>query len=303
MRARQIEVFRMVMRTGSLTAAAKALNVSQPGLSRLLRHAEDELGIRLFDRVKGRLVPTPEAEQLYPDVETIFDDLQRLRLRARQMKDSKGGLVRLAASAPASFTLVPDALGRFRAADPSVRIQSYVIPAESIVQMLDEGRIDLGLALTDRPFASIESEIIGQAGLVCVLPEGHRLARREVVGCDDIAGEVLISYRPDSLPAQLLQDAFASEGQTFRPDMEIDVSISALAFVQRGLGIAIVDGLLPWQEFRGLVARPFSPAIVLPLCLMTSGRRPLSHHAARLREQLLAASKRLGLSHPAASAP
>ena len=72
MRARQIEVFRMVMRCGTLTGAAEALNVSQPALSQILLHTEDELGFKLFQRVKGRLIPTPEAEEIYPEVERLF---------------------------------------------------------------------------------------------------------------------------------------------------------------------------------------------------------------------------------------
>ena len=82
MRARQIEVFRMVMRCGTLTSAAEALNVSQPALSQILLHTEDELGFKLFQRVKGRLIPTPEAEDLYPEVERLFGDLEALRGRA-----------------------------------------------------------------------------------------------------------------------------------------------------------------------------------------------------------------------------
>ena len=95
MRARQIEVFRMVMRCGTLTSAAEALNVSQPALSQILLHTEDELGFKLFQRVKGRLIPTPEAEDLYPEVERLFGDLEALRGRARDLRHGKAGIVRL----------------------------------------------------------------------------------------------------------------------------------------------------------------------------------------------------------------
>jgi DNA-binding transcriptional LysR family regulator len=86
MRARQLEVFRTIMRCGTLTEAARSLNVSQPALSQVLFHTEDELGFKLFDRVKGRLVPTPEAEELYPEVDRIFGDIEILRRTASELK-------------------------------------------------------------------------------------------------------------------------------------------------------------------------------------------------------------------------
>ncbi|CAN7433714.1 LysR family transcriptional regulator [Bosea sp. LjRoot9] len=295
MRARQLEVFRMVMRCGTLTSAAEALNVSQPALSQILLHTEDELGFKLFLRVKGRLIPTPEAEELYPEVDRLFSDLEGLRQRAGDLRQGKSGVVRLAASAPPSLALVPEALRHFRAAHADIRILSYVVPAEVIVAMLDRGQAGLGIAMTDQSFPLIDTEIIGHTRIVCVLPSAHPLASREAIGPADLRGETLISYRAESLPGQLLRAALGREGVSFQPEMEIDVSIIALAFVQQGLGIAIVDGLLPWHSFPGLVTRPFRPNVALPLCLLTSSRRPLSRNHELLRTHLRSACKSLGL--------
>ena len=89
MNARQIEVFRTIMRCGTLTAAAQALNVSQPALSQLLLHAEDQLGFRLFQRLHGRLTPTPEAHQLFPEAERLYRDLEGFRRFAVDLRHGK----------------------------------------------------------------------------------------------------------------------------------------------------------------------------------------------------------------------
>jgi hypothetical protein len=122
--------------------------------------------------------------------------------------------------------------------------------------------------------------------LVCVMPVTHELAQRGTVSLAELKGETIISYRSASLPGMLLERALAREGQRLRPDIEIDVSIIALAFVQQGLGLALVDGLIPWESFPGLAARPFLPAVSLPLCLLTSTRRPLSRGHDLLRAEL-----------------
>ncbi|SEE42374.1 DNA-binding transcriptional regulator, LysR family [Rhizobiales bacterium GAS191] len=295
MRARQLEVFRTVMRAGTVTGAAKALNVSQPALSQILLHTEDELGFRLFHRIKGRLVPTPEAEELFPEADRLFDDLDNLRSLALDLKHGKVGTVRLAASAPPSLSFVPRALRSFREAHPGVRTLSFVVPAEVIATMLDRGQAGLGIAMNDQPLPAIDTEVIARSELVCVMPATHELAKRDAVSMAELEGETIISYRGASLPGMLLERALAREGARLRPDIEIDVSIIALAFVQQGLGVALVDGLIPWESFPGLAARAFLPTVSLPLCLLTSTRRPLSRGHDLLRAEL----RRAVREHPA----
>lgn len=286
MNARQLEVFRAIMRYGTLTSAARALNVSQPALSQILLLTEDRLGLKLFQRVKGRLVPTPEAELLFPEADRVFRDLDNLRRLAGDLRHGQAGLVRLAASAPPSLSFIPGALTSFRAACPGVHLRCYVVPAAVIAEMLTRGEADLGVAMNDTPTPMLDTEVIGWTEIVCVLPADHRLAKRASIRMADLQGETLISYRSDSLPGMLIDRAIAKEGAKLRPDVEIDVSITALSFVRQGLGIALVDGLLPWRGFSGLVVRPFQPVVALPLCLLTSLRRPLSRNQDTLRRQL-----------------
>ena len=286
MNARQLEVFRAIMRCGTLTAAARALNVSQPALSQSLLHTEGALGLTLFRRVKGRLVPTPEAELLFPEADRLFRELENLRRLASDLRHGKGGMLRLAASAPPSLSIVPRALATFRATRPAVQMRSYVVPAAVIVEMLSRGEADLGVAMNDQVVPMLETELIGRSEVVCVLPAGHRLAARKAVGPEDLARETLITYRADSLPALLIERQLAESGTRLVPAIEIDVSITAIAFVRQGIGVAVVDGLLPWKEFLGLVTRPFRPAVALPVCLLTSSRRPLSGNQNLLRQHL-----------------
>ncbi len=78
MNARHLEVFRAIMRQGSLTAAAESLHVSQPAVSKVLRHFEAKIGYRLFERVGSRLVPTAEAHLLFHDADRIFREIEGL---------------------------------------------------------------------------------------------------------------------------------------------------------------------------------------------------------------------------------
>ena len=294
MRARQLEVFRMIMQCGTMTSAATALNVSQPALSQILQHTEDELGFRLFERRRGRLVPTQEALELFPEVERIFSDLDGLRRHAFELRQGLVGTIRLASSSPPALSLVPEALRHFRAAHPGIRLQSFVASSEVMIQMIERGQAGLGIAMTDEPVPLIAHETIGATDIVCLMPEGHPLASSQVVTAAALGAQTLISYRGESLPGRRLHDAFATEGLNFAPDIEIDVSIIAIGFVQQGLGVALVDGLLPWSDFPGLVSRPFRPTVRLPICLLTSTNRTLSHSHSLLREHLRAACIAIG---------
>ena len=293
MRARQLEVFCAIMRAGTVTAAARELNISQPALSQILLHMEDELGFALFERSKGRLVPTEAANELLPEAEQVFAGLEAMRRRTEDLRQGRVGLVRLAASPPPAIRLVPAALAGFRSQHPEITVRSLVAPLEVLVPMVRHGDAEMALAMDDTPRRGLDVETVAEVGMVCVVPEGDELAGRDRLALADLAGRSLISYRSETRPASELARMCAAIGEPYRPEIEIDVSLSALAFVQQGLGVAVVDALLPWQQFKGVVARPLSTDFTLPVALITRSDRTLSPAQAKLRDHLRKAASGL----------
>lgn len=297
MRARQLEVFTAVMRAGTVTEAARTLNISQPALSQVLRHTEDELGFALFDREKGRLKPTPEALELYPEAERLFGELEGLRRMTADLRQGRAGLVRIGCSTPPAMSLLPKVMAAFRARHPDIALRCNVAPVQSLRTMLREGDSALALALTDRMPEDIEVEVLGRTGFCCLLPEGHLLAARETIALGDLGEEFVISYRSATRPFDELDKAARRLGHRFEPRLEIDTSISAVGFVQAGLGIAVVDSLLPWEQFDGIEIRPLDAAPTLPLSLLTLRGKSLSRAEDLMREQIRALLPE-GLSGP-----
>lgn len=297
MRARQLEVFTAVMRAGTVTEAARTLNISQPALSQVLRHTEDELGFALFDREKGRLKPTPEALELYPEAERLFGELEGLRRMTADLRQGRAGLVRIGCSTPPAMSLLPRVMAAFRARHPDIALRCNVAPVQSLRTMLREGDTALALALTDRMPEDIEVEVLGRTGFCCLLPEGHSLAARQAIALGDLGEEFVISYRSATRPFDELDKAARRLGHRFEPRLEIDTSISAVGFVQAGLGIAVVDSLLPWEQFDGIEIRPLDAAPTLPLSLLTLRGKSLSRAEDLMREQIRALLPE-GLSGP-----
>lgn len=286
MRARQLEVFIAVMRAGTVTAAARMLNISQPALSQIVLHTEDELGFTLFERVKGRLRPTPEALEIFPDAERLSVGLEGLRRKTADLRLGRAGLVRVAASPPPAMAILPRAFTEFRAQHPNILLRSHIAPIAAIIDMLRAGDASLGVAMDDRLPPDIEAEVIGSIGFVCLLPAGHALSEKAELALTDLVGEELISYRGNTRPADELAHAARAQGVTLSPSLEIDVSISAVGFVQAGLGVALVDALLPWKQFAGLAIRPLVASPQFPLSLLTSRTRALSRADEIMRDQI-----------------
>lgn len=289
MKARQLEVFRMVMRSGTLTAAAEALNVSQPALSQTLMHTEDELGFKLFERIRGRLLPTAEARELFPEVDRIFDDLEQLRERAGELRRGKGRTIRMAATGPPAMSFVPAALNQFRSQHPEVRITCHVIPGESVVKMVERAEVSVGVMMTDEIFPLLDTEVIGTTSITCVLPRDHALAKHKALEFSDLHDQTLITYRENTMPRTRIAAALAKGGHRLRPDIEIDGSFSALAFVQQGLGVALIDGLVSRQAYPDLVSVPLRPNIPLPVGVLTVKSDALSRYHLELHARLTAA--------------
>ena len=117
---RQIEVFTAIMRTGSVTKAAKTLNVSQPSVSKVLKHTEARLGFPLFKRISGKLYPTPEAEILYSESARIDEDVDHLSQLAFELRDGGVGRVRFGCPPSLATHVLPMGIEAFRARCPDI---------------------------------------------------------------------------------------------------------------------------------------------------------------------------------------
>ncbi|TIU49530.1 MAG: LysR family transcriptional regulator, partial [Mesorhizobium sp.] len=87
-------------------------------------------------------------------------------------------------------------------------------------------------------------------------------------------------------PADELAHAARAQGVALSPSLEIDVSISAVGFVQAGLGVGLVDALLPWRQFAGLAVRPLAAGPEFPIALLTSRARALSRADEMMRDEI-----------------
>ncbi|MGR3378881.1 LysR family transcriptional regulator [Salipiger abyssi] len=286
MNARQLEVFRTIMRDGSVTAAANTLAVSQPAVSKVLHHLESQLGYKLFERLGGRLMPTMEAHLLYNDADRVFREIEVLKNLARSIGERKLGLLRIGASAPITYSVLAEALLDFRKAHPMVKLHLHTLPKADISEQLLIGDIDLALTMSTIQAPTVRSEVLATVPLVVVMRQDDPLAAKDAVGPEDLADRPLISYGDHADIAPQLEQAFESRGQTRDVSIQISSSVGAVPLVSGGLGIALVDGLVQWERFGALVARPFTPSVMMTVALSTNSARPVSRFHAPFRQAI-----------------
>jgi len=276
MNTRQLEVFRAIMRDGTITAAANSLAISQPAVSKLLHHLESQLGYALFDRISGRLVPTMEAHLLFADADRVFRQMEALKSLARNVGAQKIGLLRIGASLPVTYSVLPAALAAFRAKHPEVKIHLNALPKREIVEALLMGDIDVAITLAPILAPTVRRERLAEVPVVAVMRVGDPLAAQATIRPADLDARPLISYGSHAEVGAQLDEAFAQDGRTREVAIQIISSVGAVPLVREGLGIALVDGLVAWQGFEGLVARPFRPRVVAEISASFNDARPES---------------------------
>jgi DNA-binding transcriptional LysR family regulator len=277
MNLRQMEIFRAVMHEGTVTDAAKLLGLSQPSVTELLKHTEAKLGFRLFDRVKGRLRPTPEAHVLFEEVESIFERVRVLRRSSEALRETKLGSLNIATISALGLFFIPSTLGRFMATRPDVRSRLLVKRRFDLVGSIATEGIDVGFSFQASNDPRIIRHEIMQRGLICIFPAGHELGGLRRVSVQDMARWPLVTYASTQGLASIIDGLFAEAGVTHRSVAEVEDIAQAWSLVQTGIGISIVD---PFSElhrmFPGVEARPLTSKVLLALDALLPRQRPVS---------------------------
>lgn len=262
MNFRQIEAFRAVIISGTVSRAAELMGVTQPNVSRLVGELEDAVGFALFDRVKGRLIPTPEGQAFFRDVDASFKGLDLLRSSAARIRDFGSGHIRVASLAAAGSTIIPRAVKRFRQSFPTAIVTLSIMTSASVRNHVVDGEYDLGLAADEVDLSGVEHQIFGSFAAVCAIPAGHPLAERSVVRPVDFHAVDYVALSPEDR-ARLQFDRYCAEAGS-KPNLVIETpfAITACALALEGVGVAIVNPLaVDGFADRGLVFRPFEPSV------------------------------------------
>ncbi|AJF74732.1 MULTISPECIES: LysR family transcriptional regulator [Raoultella] len=272
---RHIEIFHAVMTTGNLTEAARMLHTSQPTVSRELARFEKVLGLKLFERARGRLQPTVQGLRLFEEVQRSWYGLDRIVSAAESLREFRQGELSVVCLPVFSQSFLPLLLQPFLARYPEVSLQ--IVPQESplLEEWLSAQRHDLGLTETLHTPAGTERTPLLTLNEVCVLPQNHPLAAKQVLTPADFHAENYISLSRTDSYRQLLDALFLEHQVKRRMVVETHSAASICAMVRAGVGISVVNPLtaLDYAE-SGVAVRRFSIDVPFTVSMIRPLHRP-----------------------------
>lgn len=295
---RQIEVFRTIMVAGSISGAGRILHVSQPAISRVLSLTESRLGYQLFERVRSRLAPTPEARRLYAEVEEVYNGIQRVNELASNLGQSGSGTLKVLSSATFGQRLIPTALSEFHKRNRNAHIDYRTVTFDEQVSYFLSGQADISVSMCAPDHPHLISVKLGTVPVSCILPATHALADQPVISAQHLAAAAWIGYPPSTPLGQALVPFFASTDLKAGPVLDVHSPVTAIAFVQQGLGLAFVDNwCLPENSTQALVVKPISPPVSVDIWVTRSDLQPLPLLGKRFLASLKSTLERSTPSH------
>ncbi len=269
---RQLEAFSAVISSGSVTAAARVLQRSQPAVSRLIQDLESAIGYPLFVRNGPRIHPTEQALRLHEYVETALISLQQIRLRANEIwKEEKSPLL-IAATPSMASGLLPTALARLSLED-SVQILSD--SAEQTAHAIITAQAEIGISSLPLEHQGVQIHWIGQSRCVLALREDDPLAQQQQVSLADLGSRKLITpYNPYRLRRRYEQ---ALRKARVKPldVIETNSSVNILACIRAGLGVAIMEPVTAYGlPLNGVIIRELEVDIPYYFGVITPQSKP-----------------------------
>ncbi|MDT0501124.1 MULTISPECIES: LysR family transcriptional regulator [unclassified Halomonas] len=276
---RQLQAFQHVMECGSVSGAARRMLIAQPGVTRLVKQLEHDVGFTLFERRRGRLVATPEARLFHRELLRVWSGLEGLRATARRIKERETGGLRISAMPLLGMGFLPDVLADFTPRHGEAPVELATFRSEQVVEDIVTQRADLGFAMLGGGDERVESEAFS-LGNVCLLPADHPLTAQSSITLDDLHDQPLICYEPQDPSRRALDRLLEAAGVRPRRHLQVSLALQAARLVTQGAGITVIDPLNArvFADER-LAIRPFAAELDDTFYLLTPREQPLSRLA------------------------
>jgi DNA-binding transcriptional LysR family regulator len=258
---RQIEAFKAVIESGTVSRAAQMLNMSQPAMSKLIAHLEFDTGLRLFDRVKGRLAPTENAMRLYEEVGRIFAGVRQVENAVEAIRREEQGRLSIGVMPTLAGSFVQRATMGFLTDRRNVFCSVQSLTSQWIVDWLIARKLDVGLVSANivNPYVTLEP--IMEHPLVCIMPLDHPLAAKNLIEPADLDEIPFVAFLPDTDFGHLVDEMFQTHGVSAQVALVANVAPTLCEFVAAGLGVSLVHPLMVSGFEQRVVARRFAPEI------------------------------------------
>ena len=227
---------------------------------------------------------------IYAESETIFRLHATLASRVRDLKEHRTGLLRIMATPPLGYSVVPHALNRFLNRHSKIKLFFDVRSYENVLTAVEEGQAELGFVMGLRQTPPLlESELLFEGAMVCVMKRNHPLSRQSVIRPHHFRSERFIALEHGTRMGTLLRNAFSEVGEPFSYSVEVRYANSACVLAEYGVGLAVVDPLsAKYGHYPSLVTVNFEPKTIVTASFVKSRKRPLSDAAeAFLRDMRL----------------
>lgn len=275
MNFRHIEVILAIMKSGSITGAARMLHVSQPNITRVLNHAEQQLQFSLFERRRHGLVPTTEACLLIPEFEGLMSNMQAIEDRVVHIQKGASQRLRIATVPALAQSLVPETLIALHDKYPHLSIELTTLHFDGACDQLISKQIDVALVFANESPTWSRSEVIYKGRLVAVSPKSLTLPK-ERISLNELTQHRMILIPENDPLGTILNGALVKYGLPTDSDYQIKTYSVLADLIAAGAGVGVVDPFTAWHYRDSINIVPIEPTLSFNVCLLHHMDTPLS---------------------------
>ena len=266
---RRLQVFHTVARLLSFTKAADALHMTQPAVTFQVRQLEEYFNTRLFDRTHNRISLTEAGNRVYQFADKIFHLYDEMETSVRELTGDISGVLMIGASMTVAEYMLPALLGDFKKQHPQVNIRLRVSNTDSIVTLVEDNEIDLGVVEAPVTNKNLAVELCRADQLVVVLPPDHPLATRSKITVRELLEQPYICREEGSGTREVIQEYLKAAGLAFgdmNSVMELGSPEAIKGAVEASMGISVLSRTTVSKELKlgSLVAVPLDPPLERP---------------------------------------
>lgn len=292
---KSMATFREVMLTGSVSEAARNLNRTQPSVSHAIAKLEDELGMKLFERRRGRLHPVPEAQYLFSECDQMLTRVSSVSQNMKRIKTMETGELRVVSMPGPAAVLLPRMICDHVGDQPNVKVTLLTRSSDAVTQLVGSQQFDIGVADHD-PSRQEEAALVTARtysfDCVCAVSADDPLAAGDVLTPADLCGKPMAALFPEHRSHSATRRVFDATGADLNLRFIGQFFLPLLTYVEAGHAGLILDPLTAesWRVSarnpESIVFRKFEPAVIFEVDVLTPGYRPQSLLAEAFADRL-----------------